>query len=298
MSGRIQKTTNDAPFTLPRIGLIKVGAKIQKEGGKEYPTSLDYFVATGNYAENFTLALGAKPTKIPVIFVSDDEKSVCYERFEAWSKDGKKLGEGDGVTFTVFDDAKADYVTDVPADDPRVQKLKPEFKRILTLKFIIPQVKGIYGHWEFSTRGTKSSINQIIAVFDHVKAQAGRVSAIPFDLVVTMVQSRKPKEVKKYPVVSLIPNVGAENLEKISAYLGDMSFGKLGILTDAKIEQLSATTEKPKALAEKHTTEDVQVIEVVDVPQEKEQEKDSKKSKTTTPDANSGDGGLFDTEIK
>lgn len=261
MNGRI-KQQSEQPFTLPRIGMIKVGMKTSKQsGGNEFPTSLDYFIATGNYSENFKQAFGDKPTKIPVIFASDNTETVCYERFEAWSNDGKKLGFGDGNTFTIFDESKGDYIENLKPEDPRVQKIKPQFKRILTLKFVIPQVKGIYGHWEFSTRGTKSSINQIIAVFDYVKELAGRVSGIPFDLVVTMANSRKPKEVKKYPVVTLIPNVGAENLERISAYLGDLNFGKVGILTEAKIEQLSQKSLPEATAVEEMVVEEIKVKE-------------------------------------
>ena len=291
MNGRIKKQS-EQPFSLPRIGMIKVGTKVSKDGGKEFPTSLDYFVATGNYAENFKQAFGDKPTKIPLIFVSEDTQSVCYERFEAWSNDGKKLGFGDGVTFTIFDESKNDYVENVEAEDPRVQKLKPQFKRILTLKFVIPAIKGIYGHWEFSTRANKSSINQIIAIFDHVKETAGRVSAIPFDLMVTMVNSRKPKELKKYPVVSLIPNIGAENLEKISAYLGDLNFGKIGILTDAKIEQLSKSlpeSPEPTNQLPEPKIEDAQIIEEIVVKEEPK----AKKSKVEKNETEQLDGELF-----
>jgi len=238
--GRIKSTKTE--FSIPRIGHIKVGTKVQRNDGKEFPTSLDHFIATGSYADAFKQAFGEKPTKIPIIFVSDDTKQVCHERFEAWTNDGKKIGSGDGETFEMFSEKDKDYIS-VPSTHELVQKNKALFKRILTLKFVIPSIRGVYGHWEFTTRATKSTINQVIATFDHVKEQAGRVSAIPFDLVITMAQSRKPNVVSRYPVVTLVPNIGAENLEKISMYLGDMSFGKIGVLTEEKINKLAAANE-------------------------------------------------------
>lgn len=245
-NGRI-KTGKNPAYSIPRIGMIKVGTKV-KRGDKEFPTSLDYFVATGNYADSFKETFGNKPTKIPIVFVSEDARQVCHERFEAWTNDGKKIGSGDGETFEMYSEKDKDYII-VPSTHELVQKNKALFKRILTLKFVIPAIRGVYGHWEFSTRATKSTINQIIATFDHVKEQAGRVSGIPFDLMVTMAQSRKPNVISKYPVVTLVPNIGAENLEKISMYLSDLSFGKIGVLTDEKIAKLTAPKPETKELA-------------------------------------------------
>lgn len=287
MSGRI-KTTAKADYSIPRIGMIKVGTKVTRQDGKEFPTSLDYFVATGNYADSFNEAFGTKPTKIPIVFISDETNLVCNERFEAWTNDGKKIGSGDGETFSMYSEKDKDYIV-VDAQHELVQKNKHLFKRVLTLKFVIPTIRGVYGHWEFNTRATKSTINQIIATFDNVKDQAGRVSGIPFDLIVTMANSRKPNVISKYPVVTLVPNIGSENLEKISTYLSDMSFGKVGVLTEEKIAKLTSG-ESPKALEEKQVTqyEEVKVeetpvvetiVEVVD--EEPKQTKKAKKIETT-----------------
>src|SRR3972149_4555670 len=119
MTGRIQsRKSESAASTLPEIGKVKIGEKAMSQGGKEYPKSLDYFKPTGNFANEFTMKYGDKPTKLSVCFISDDLNEVCNERYESWVK-GKRWGWGDGTLFTVWDTAasegKGAYIENLPA---------------------------------------------------------------------------------------------------------------------------------------------------------------------------------------
>ena len=52
MKGRIninRPTTSIQRVVLPRVGFIKVGYKEKATNGKEYPKSVDYFIANGKY---------------------------------------------------------------------------------------------------------------------------------------------------------------------------------------------------------------------------------------------------------
>jgi hypothetical protein len=72
-------------------------------------------------------------------------------------------------------------------------------------------------------------------------ASVGTVTKTPFDLVVKKVTSQKPGSKNKYPVVELIPNIGAEHQEKL-AQLVDSGFNVRefrGLLSEGAIEQLS-----------------------------------------------------------
>lgn len=71
MKGRIninRPTTGIQRVVLPRVGFIKVGYKEKATNGKEYPKSVDYFIASGKYAGLFTKAYGEKPQTIQIGF--------------------------------------------------------------------------------------------------------------------------------------------------------------------------------------------------------------------------------------
>ena len=95
LSGRISTTTP----RLPIVGKIKVGKK--SESG--VPMSLDHFIATGDYQKQFSDIYGDKPTKIKVVFISDDLEQVCNEFYECRDKQGRLTGKGDGEKYYLYD---------------------------------------------------------------------------------------------------------------------------------------------------------------------------------------------------
>jgi len=87
---------------LPLIGRIRCGEKRINSAGKEYPVSLDYFVATGSYASKFD-EVYTKPERIQIVFISDDDFQSCYEEWDGRDKEGRRAGYGDGVTYWLWD---------------------------------------------------------------------------------------------------------------------------------------------------------------------------------------------------
>ena len=105
MKGRIninRPTTGIQRVVLPRVGFIKVGYKEKATNGKEYPKSVDYFIASGRYAGLFTKAYGEKPQTIQIIFPDDCPEKVCNEMYEYRDDDGRRIAYGDGETFFVW----------------------------------------------------------------------------------------------------------------------------------------------------------------------------------------------------
>ena len=105
MKGRIninRPTTGIQRVVLPRVGFIKVGYKEKATNGKEYPKSVDYFIASGKYAGLFTKAYGEKPQTIQIIFPDDCPEKVCNEMYEYRDDDGRRIAYGDGETFFVW----------------------------------------------------------------------------------------------------------------------------------------------------------------------------------------------------
>ena len=180
--------------------------------------STDYWLADGKYASLFDKAYGEKPDTIQIVFPSDNPELVCREEYEFRDTQGKLVASGDGETFKVWSAKNKAYtilsVTEYPNLMEMVKSKYPsqDWKITLTLNFIIPKVRGIMGLWQFSTKGSASSIPQVRDTFDAVLESNGHCSGVIFDLCVKMHTSQKPTTASKYPVVSLVPNESDENI--------------------------------------------------------------------------------------
>lgn len=208
MNGRIKGREPVTKMTI--IGKIRVGEKREKNG-KEFPVSLDYFKASGDFADMFE-SMFDKPKKLEILFLSDDISDVCSQRFELWK--GKKLyGYGDGEQFRLWNKEKEEYSLYLKSEIPNImeaaaRKAESEWTEILTLRFLLTEFKAALGVWQLDTHGAKSSIKEIISTFDFVKEKRGSVVGIPFDLVVEKVTSKKPDSKSIYPVIRIIPKGG------------------------------------------------------------------------------------------
>lgn len=230
--GRIQREENTV--RLPLLGKIKVGEKVSK-GDKEYPVSLDYFRATGKYSKLFHDVYGEKPSKITVVFVSDAQEDSCDERYEFRDKSGALVAFGDGKYWGAW---KGEEYQKGEATLEKMIEAYGEPKASLTLKFILPKLKGVFGLWQFQTFGIETSIPAIRDSFDQVQEMAGTVKNIPFDLQVEKVKTQKPGLKRIYPVVNLIANVSQENLLILRDFI-DEGENIRGMLTEERIESMS-----------------------------------------------------------
>lgn len=211
MDGRIYRPEQGAGILeLPEIGRLHVGLKNERG----LPQSIDYFRPTGKYAGLFTDAVGEHPQTIQVIFPDDNPESVCNERYEYRDDKGALVARGDGRTFEVWDGKKySPYsVSQYPDIMERISAKHPtkrgadNWDVALTLRFIVPAVRGVVGVWQFSTKGAASSIKNIRNSFDGVQMMRGTVTQTVFDLSVQFAKSNKPGVSSRYPVVSLVAN--------------------------------------------------------------------------------------------
>ena len=211
MGGRIYRNENNGSILeLPEIGRLHIGMKNERG----LPTSIDWFRPTGKYAGMFTAALGEKPQTIQIIFPDDDAAKVCNERYEYRTDKGELLARGDGLTFEVWDGKRyapysveqyPDIMQQITARNP-TKRGADNWDVALTLRFIVPAVRGVVGVWQFSTKGRASSVKNIRNSFDGVQRMRGTVTQTVFDLSVQFAKSNKPGVNSRYPVVSLIAN--------------------------------------------------------------------------------------------
>jgi len=211
---------------LSRIGKIKVGMK-NKDG---IPMSLDYFRADAQpiYTDAFHEAYGDKPTRLEIVFISDNTDDSCIERWEL-RKQGRLWGYSNNSDYYLYDKTIDGFKLLQPENEEdfrnmTAEKIQSKWKVSLTLNFILPKLKGFIGFWSFTTHGESSSIPEIVSTFDFVLEQFGRVKMVPFDLTVEKITSQKPDSKNVYPVVKLIPNISAQNVETIKQLMeGDVN---------------------------------------------------------------------------
>lgn len=195
---------------LPEIGRLHIGMK----NDKGYPMSIDWFRPTGKYEGLFRQALGEKPQTLQVIFPSDDAEKVCNEQYQYRDDKGALVARGDGHTFEVWNGKV--YAPYTIEDYPNIMQLiaeKNPTKRkednwdiVLSMKFIVPAVRGVVGVWGLTTKGRASSVRNIRESFDAVQMMRGTVVTSVFDLSVHFHKSNKPNDTSRYPVLSLVAN--------------------------------------------------------------------------------------------
>ena len=210
MSGRIVRPESTSMLELPEIGRLHIGMK----NDKGYPMSIDWFRPTGKYEGLFRQALGEKPQTIQVIFPSDDAEKVCNEQYQYRDDKGALVARGDGHTFEVWNGKV--YPPYTIEDYPNIMQLiaeKNPTKRkednwdiVLSMKFIVPAVRGVVGVWGLTTKGRASSVRNIRESFDAVQMMRGTVVTSVFDLSVHFHKSNKPNDTSRYPVLSLVAN--------------------------------------------------------------------------------------------
>lgn len=216
MGGRIYRPEQSGLLELPEIGRLHIGKKQAGQNGREFPVSVDYFIPAGKYAGLFEQALGDKPQTIQIIFPTDNEARSCNERYEYRDDRGALVARGDGRTFEIWDAQRQKYmpysVEEYPDIMEQITRNNPtkrgadNWDIVLTLRFIVPAVRGVVGVWQFSTKGRASSIKNIRESFDAVKEMRGTVTQTVFDLSVQFAKSNKPGVNSRYPVVSLVAN--------------------------------------------------------------------------------------------
>lgn len=215
MGGRIVRPEQgQSLLELPEVGRLHIGMKQKKPIRQRIPGFRGLLHSIRKVCGVFTNAIGEKPSTIQIVFPDDDPEKVCNERYEYRDDRGALVARGDGKIFEVWDgkryapfsiDQYPDIMNQITAKNP-TKRGTENWDVTLTLRFVIPAVRGVVGVWQFATKGKASSIKNIRNSFDGVQMMRGTVLGTVFDLSVQFAKSNKPGDNSRYPVVSLIAN--------------------------------------------------------------------------------------------
>lgn len=257
--GRLMQLDGDQNVSqrlgMSRLGLIKTGTSKPGPHGGKTPIKLDHFIADGKYASLFSGAYPGQVNVIQVLFPSHEDELVCLQELEYWAGD-RKAGYGNGWEYNLWSAKQKGYVRfEAHPNDAEAQETLRKWeatwgkglrlKERLTLRFILPKIHGMLGYWQLATSGSKSSIPNIIGVFDSVRAQCADAPElfcrIPFDLSLTIEKGKSPGEPTSFSVLNLFPNLTTNSLETLRDYY--MTGGKLSarLATEDTVRHLAGT---------------------------------------------------------
>lgn len=158
----------------PRKGMIRLGIKVKKENGTEYPTKTDYFVCPPEVQAIY----GEKPVHLDIVIpIEGDIDDVFPQWYKLYGRSGLK-GKSDGIHKWTRPANPDDEWVKSPTNEQELKQLG--YKESATLTFILPKVT-LSGSYQIVT-GSFQSIVNINAMIRMIRGWIGRISGIPLHL--------------------------------------------------------------------------------------------------------------------
>lgn len=203
---------------LPRLGKIRLGEKKVSKSGKEYPAALDHFSLAD--VPEVQEIYGEKATEIsPVLLPHDDEEVFFPTARVAYRQSGLFCKCSDGVTATrVFepkDEQGAAFIKstglavsegemfEMPCPGEDCPYFENKFcKNLGRLMVLLPKVPR-FGVYEVATSSWNSMVNVLNVARAVKNLTGGKVSGIPFALVLKPIQVQPDGKAKTVYVLDL-----------------------------------------------------------------------------------------------
>ena len=178
---------------IDRLGVIRLGIKVEQPNKSPYPKSTDHFVCPDVVKKVF----GEQPKELPIMFPTDDMEQVARQYLRCYGRTHGLVCWGDGVQGHMKTDmrtgamASRDTKTwewrDVTCNPQDCPEFGARCRRVMSLMFMMPDVPGI-GVWQINTSSFYSiqNINTTLEIIKNLtKTQdcpEGRISWIPLTL--------------------------------------------------------------------------------------------------------------------
>lgn len=188
---------------LPRLGKIRLGIKVEKQGKNPYPQATDYFVCPPEVQSVF----GDKPRELEIMFPVEEPELFAQQWLRCYSLTHGLVCIGNGIacrrkvdtdtgTIASRDTKHWTWKDDLVCDPDEC----PEYgakrcRRVMNLLFLMPKVEGL-GVWQIDTTSFHSIVN-INGAIKLVKNLCGRISFIPLTLCLTPRDVNPPNGTRK-----------------------------------------------------------------------------------------------------
>lgn len=199
---------------LPRLGKIRLGIKVEKEGKAPYPQATDYFVCPPEVQKLF----GEKPRKLEIMFPVENPDVFAQQWLRCYSMTQGLVCIGDGETSR----RKVDKATggiayhntvewvwkeQLPCNPEECPEYaKKQCRRVMNLQFLMPKVPGL-GVWQIDTTSFYSIVN-VNSSIKLIRGLCDRIAFIPLTLcLVEQDVSPMGQKKKKVRVLHIEQNI-------------------------------------------------------------------------------------------
>lgn len=230
-------------------GKITTGTKSEKG----FPVSLDYFDIS-EFPE-LRAVYGEKPSKLVLIFPSNNIEDFVFTEYSQWGGKGKaavkkRYCDGESCTFNAAGKVNGKAI-DPGASCPCVCKQfnltgEDACKCYTSIKaFLVnPNTGKIENHipYKFENHSVNSSDNVLTEIIKISQITGGRLMGVPFLMSVTMKETLKAGEKRKFPIWSI------QAVGKIDNVLSFAEKGFLPVHASNALALSAGDLETPKAL--------------------------------------------------
>lgn len=180
---------------LDRLGIIRLGIKVESPNKSPYPRPTDYFVCPPEVQKVF----GEKPTELSIMFPSDDEEQIARQYLRCYGQTHGLVCWGDGENGHQKTDIHTGAIAgrdtkewewrDVTCNPQDCPEFGARCRKVMNLMFMLPDVPGL-GVWQINTSSFYSiqNINTTLEIIRNMtktpERQEGRVSWIPLTLAI------------------------------------------------------------------------------------------------------------------
>lgn len=193
---------------LPRLGIIRLGVKLERAGKTPIPRATDYFVVPHEIEQY----VGEQPRELAIMFPSDDMEQIARQYLRCYGQTHGLVCWGDGQKSRWKVDVRTGAMADRDTRDWEwrdgvcAHEECPEYgarcRPVMNLMFMMPEVPGL-GVWQLNTSSFYSirEINSTIALIrGFTRTQdmpEGRIAYIPLTLAIGPLEVSPPGTGKK-----------------------------------------------------------------------------------------------------
>lgn len=178
---------------LPRLGVIRLGIKVEEPNKNPYPRATDYFVVP----DEIKPIVGEQPKELAIMFPSDDEEEVTRQYLRCYGRTHGLVCWGDGEqSHRKMDTHTGDMAgrdttdwewRDMTCDYEECPEYGARCRRVMNLMFMMPDVPGL-GVWQINTTSFYSirEVNTTLGMIRNLTRRPdypnGRIAWIPLTL--------------------------------------------------------------------------------------------------------------------
>ncbi len=193
---------------LPRLGKIRLGIKKNLQGSV-FPEPTDYFVCPDEVKKIY----GEKPKELHIMFPINNLDQCAGQYLRCYSESRRLVCRGNGITAVASTGSGDTNLKEIQCNPASCNSYQQGCcRKVMNLQFLILGCPG-YGIYQLDTSSYHSMVN-INSSLELARSIFGRLSMIPFSLVLAEHKVQPEGQVTTAWVLNLVPALSLEETLK------------------------------------------------------------------------------------